>query len=648
MSCTRFALAAGVIGLPLHLSAQVIETIDYSDTFEVDVNGKRPNGAFNTGSPDYDIENAHGNPNVAWTPGSGFSFNNAASAFNPDIIGAATVNDGAATGFAQSGGGDFSIDYGLRDNYTVQFDALFPAIDRLDISSISSAGAGIGGLTVFIRRDSVAGTPHAAFPDTGLPGIGLYNGTTEVPLLDNEGGLILAGVSDDNWHNYAVNFDRTSDRLKIYVDRQELADIDLASFSAGAYAEYPNAAVGIGGSGVDFGTGQIFYYDNFVVGGSGPKIDPLQPLPDPGNLNGLPAGLAAYYDFNEASGPVPGFKLDFAYDRQGSIDGKFQGNATRGAGLIGPGGAIFSDASNGSVSLGTSDAFTVSDGLSVEALILPGWSGAEGNYDQIFRKEDGDSRILLSFQNDANFGGANPPVEAGPVLSFGINVAGAYSELDMPLGIDLSTLDGGLENSGSVYLTAPEGPLGPNDVVLQDGKAHHVVAAYDVASGDKSIFIDGLKRWTVNLGEGSAIATGGAASATIGNSGGGGETFVGTIDEFAFWNRALSAEEIEGHYANMLVGKNYFGTGFALPGDANADGKVDLSDFGILKENFGTGTTAAQGDFNGDSKIDLTDFGILKDNFGKTAGAAVPEPATWQLLMLAGLSLLAVRRRAKA
>jgi len=59
-----------------------------------------------------------------------------------------------------------------------------------------------------------------------------------------------------------------------------------------------------------------------------------------------------------------------------------------------------------------------------------------------------------------------------------------------------------------------------------------------------------------------------------------------------------------------------------LPGDFNADGKIDLTDFGILKTNFGTGTTLAQGDANGDAKVDLTDFGILKNNFGKT-GAAI-------------------------
>jgi hypothetical protein len=58
-----------------------------------------------------------------------------------------------------------------------------------------------------------------------------------------------------------------------------------------------------------------------------------------------------------------------------------------------------------------------------------------------------------------------------------------------------------------------------------------------------------------------------------------------------------------------------------LPGDFNTDGKVDLTDFGILKENFGSGTTAAQGDANGDAKVDLTDFGILKENFGKSGVA---------------------------
>jgi outer membrane protein assembly factor BamB len=83
-----------------------------------------------------------------------------------------------------------------------------------------------------------------------------------------------------------------------------------------------------------------------------------------------------------------------------------------------------------------------------------------------------------------------------------------------------------------------------------------------------------------------------------------------------------------------------------VAGDANRDGKVDLADFGLLKANFGTGTSRAEGDFDGNGKVDLADFGILKENFGATpaAPAPVPEPATLTLLLL-GLAGLWLHRR---
>ena len=57
-------------------------------------------------------------------------------------------------------------------------DAILPS-DRLDITSLDVPGGGIFGanrLSVFLRRDSAAGQPHPAFPETGLPAIGLFNG----------------------------------------------------------------------------------------------------------------------------------------------------------------------------------------------------------------------------------------------------------------------------------------------------------------------------------------------------------------------------------------------------------------------------------------------------------------------------------------
>jgi hypothetical protein len=65
-----------------------------------------------------------------------------------------------------------------------------------------------------------------------------------------------------------------------------------------------------------------------------------------------------------------------------------------------------------------------------------------------------------------------------------------------------------------------------------------------------------------------------------------------------------------------------------LPGDANLDGTVDLTDFGILKANFGAGDEWLEGDFNVDGQVDLGDFGILKANFGLSGSvAAAPPPA---------------------
>jgi len=86
-----------------------------------------------------------------------------------------------------------------------------------------------------------------------------------------------------------------------------------------------------------------------------------------------------------------------------------------------------------------------------------------------------------------------------------------------------------------------------------------------------------------------------------------------------------------------------------VAGDMNADGKVDLDDFGILKANFGTGTTLAQGDTNSDGKVDLADFGILKANFGAGGvAAAVPEPPAITLLLLGAAGVGAYRARRKS
>lgn len=110
--------------------------------------------------------------------------------------------------------------------------------------------------------------------------------------------------------------------------------------------------------------------------------------------------------------------------------------------------------------------------------------------------------------------------------------------------------------------------------------------------------------------------------------------------------RRFASREAESGAPQLTI---QFSVAPLLPGDANGDGRVDLSDFGILKDNFGQSPAARdQGDLNSDGRVDLSDFGVLKDNFG-TGGTAVPEPCARSLAALAamgmfGLRLLTVRR----
>ena len=91
-----------------------------------------------------------------------------------------------------------------------------------------------------------------------------------------------------------------------------------------------------------------------------------------------------------------------------------------------------------------------------------------------------------------------------------------------------------------------------------------------------------------------------------------------------------------------------------IPGDANRDGKVDGSDVTILAGNWQHGVTGTanatweMGDFNADGKVDGSDVTILAGNWQagvEAATAAVPEPGTLALLLMAAFSLVLIRRK---
>ena|GEM_PF-6435800 len=95
-----------------------------------------------------------------------------------------------------------------------------------------------------------------------------------------------------------------------------------------------------------------------------------------------------------------------------------------------------------------------------------------------------------------------------------------------------------------------------------------------------------------------------------------------------------------------------------LSGDANGDDKVDIGDIAAIANNWQI--TGAAGDVNFDGKVDIGDIALVANNWQHSAAnappaqplnltMAVPEPATYGLLISGGLMLAAsVARRNRA
>jgi hypothetical protein len=145
------------------------------------------------------------------------------------------------------------------------------------------------------------------------------------------------------------------------------------------------------------------------------------------------------------------------------------------------------------------------------AITLSAWVSPKelSGYREIFRKEDGNRRILFSFQN------------GGRILALGLNVDGSgYEELD----------------------------AGVQPALLTDLQWHHVAGTFD---GEKMrVYLDGAEIGSKR--KPGRILSGGGADAFIGSSGGRGEFFHGLMDDLRIFNVALTGDQIIGLYEEGL------------------------------------------------------------------------------------------------
>jgi len=253
-----------------------------------------------------------------------------------------------------------------------------------------------------------------------------------------------------------------------------------------------------------------------------------------------------YWSFDDTS--------DTVLDSSGEAHGILGKGIEKVKGLVGSGAYKFSDEISDYIRLGTgggvapgTGTFAVVDGVTIEALVKTDWDGKFMNSDEIFRKDhnsdgegDGELRMLFCFQNDYDKKHVFPKDYKLPALSFGLFLVGqGYHELKLPL----------------------DGKNGrPTLEMLKDGKAHHLVATYDVKTGKKSIYIDGKLLMFHQYQQGTKVLSGGPGLAVIGNIPSiKNEAFNGLIDEVAFYDFALPPFMIEYHYRNTQKGLNYFG-----------------------------------------------------------------------------------------
>ncbi len=330
----------------------------------------------------------------------------------------------------------------------------------------------------------------------------------------------------------------------------------------------------------------------------------------------------AYWRFAEPVGSTEAVNLG-----SGDVPANFDGNVT--LGVAGPAerpnGSAFFDGDGSLVRVPDSGLINTSNGPWEEKTIELWFNAPDVDVEseQVLYEQGGTTR------------GLNIYIREGNVFVGGWNRANDDSGMTTPWisGEDDPT-------GGNLYLSTP----------IEDRTTYHVALVLDGDTagmeGTLSGYLNGeLFGEKTGVGQifnhGDDVGIGGMDTSTFFDSGGvsgDGNFFRGAIDEVALYNVALPADRIAARYAARDT---------TPAGDFNNDGTIDLADFEIMRSNFRQRGGFADGNINFDPDVDLFDFLEFAEAFNaQPAGAPVPEPASWCLMVFTALALwLGARKR---
>ena len=209
-------------------SPELIGNVDYSETWSA--NSPTRAGSYmllNTPESLW-IENCHGNAPRSWV----FSAEPAMTTCpfdNSPVPWPGYQAPGSKDGFVECGYGTcyFGFEYGLRDDFIVQFDAV-QTEDRINIT-IGDRPATIGDQPEELKKPMPLLSVFFRAPGTPYSEIGVYT-----PAKGEVETGIRSGIAKPfQWHNYAVRINLREKRLGIWVDRQYRGTIDLTAITQG-------------------------------------------------------------------------------------------------------------------------------------------------------------------------------------------------------------------------------------------------------------------------------------------------------------------------------------------------------------------------------------------------------------------------------